>query len=145
MLLSIKSIHQLFKHEEIKSMKHKAKLFLLNSQRKYMRDYISSPDLGDNKRQACYCLTGSILRSIQFYQNIENLVLFTFLLIQLFLATGQNDRLTITQPIAEIVTTNYITDCRISFRPSKLNVLTKRAVAISSCSFLLSLIFTTPD
>ena len=64
MLLSIESIHQLFKHEETKCMKHKAELFLLNPQRKYMRGYISIPDLGDNKRQACYRLTGSILRSI---------------------------------------------------------------------------------
>jgi len=49
-VLSIESIHQLFKNEEIKSMKHKAELFLLNPQSKYMRDYISRPNLGDNKR-----------------------------------------------------------------------------------------------
>ena len=77
-------------------MKHKAELFLLNPQSKNMRDYISSPDLGDNKRQACYRLTGSILQSIQFYQNIEQIVLFTFVLIYILLATDQKDRLTIT-------------------------------------------------
>jgi len=42
-------------------MKRKAELpFLLSHKGKYMRDYISNPDLGDNKIQACYRLPGSI-------------------------------------------------------------------------------------